>query len=153
MDVKDFVAFETARKLKEAGFVQEWDDGGHKFLYVAHDKICRISDIGCYNYVDEPKDTWDIPTENYPCVTLWQAQKWLREVKGIDINISVYREIDGTVSPQIIKRSYECEITTYDDEDYIPYSEDETYFPSYEAALSAGIDVALNLITNKTEQL
>lgn len=151
MDVKDFVSYETAKKLKASGFLQEWDSGGHKYLYLANDRICRISNVGCYNFVDEPKDNFDIPHKNYPCVTLWQAQKWLREVKAIDITISVYREIDETVSPRKIKRSYECEITTEDDEDYIPYSEDEKNFPSYEAALSAGIDEALDLITNKTE--
>lgn len=120
----EVVSFKAAKKLKEAGF----------------NEICS-------RYYRDVLEKGAI----IPCPNLEEVQKWLREVKGIDITISVYREIDETVSPRIIKRSYECEIITEDDEDYIPYSEDEKNFPSYEAALSAGIDAALDLINNKTE--
>lgn len=145
MDVKDFVAFETARKLKEKGFTEK--------VTAVYAKVFKYKNgwrlRGGYREDDYNHDKWS-------CIsapTLWQTQKWLREVKGIDITISVCREIDETVSPRIIKRSYECEVAIEDEEDYIPYSEDEDDFPSYEAALSAGIDAALELITNKTEQL
>lgn len=146
MDEKDFVSLETAKKLKAAGF-----DYPCSYYYTGENApkghIWRTQS-------GEPANFNVIVVESpikCSASTLWQAAKWLREVKGIDITISVYREIDETVSPRIIKRSYECEITTEDDEDYIPYREDEKDFSSYEAALSAGIDAALELITNKTE--
>lgn len=141
MDVKDFVSFGTAKKLKASRF-----DEPCITFYIDTEKI-PLSEIKPF---PKPKN-WNECESRYSAPTLWQVQKWLREVKGIDITISAYRVIDETVSPRIIKRFYECEITTEDDEDYIPYSEDEPDFPSYEVALSAGIDTALNLINNKTE--
>lgn len=149
MDNKDFVPFETAKKLKDAGFNgicrSVWHFDGEQASFIEdypatfHGEPSNFNNSNVFGlYV-------------YSAPTLWQTAKWLREVKGIDITISVYREIDETVSPRIIKRSYECEITTEDDEDYIAYNEDEKNFPSYEAALSAGIDAAPELITTKTE--
>lgn len=142
MDEKDFVSFETAKRLKTAGF-----DELCNYYYTSEDTpkehiwLTGISELANFN---------EIATNNCPikcsAPMLWQAAKWLREVKVIDITISVDREIDETVSPRKIKRFYECEVTMEDDEDYIPYSEDEKDFPSYEAALSAGIDAVLNLI-------
>lgn len=139
---EDFISYETAKKLKEACF--DWTCQNFRIEKIPETEREEWDEDEC-----QYATVYDIVKTPIP--TLWQAAKWLREVKGIDITISVYREIDGTVSPRIIKRSYECEITTEDDEDYIPYSENEKDFPSYEAALSAGIDVALDLITNKTE--
>lgn len=143
MDEKDFVSFETAKKLKETGF-----DYPCYWYYTSEN-----APAGCYWVVYTGTLPVKNTTENsnYSKPELYQAQKWLREVKGIDITITVYREIDETVSSRKIKRFYECEITTEDDEDYIPYSEYEKDFPSYETALSAGIDAVLELITNKTE--
>lgn len=145
MNEKEFVSYETAKKLKEAGFVQEWDNGGNKFLYVAHDKICRISDVGCYNYVDNPKDAWDIPTENYPCVTLWQALMWIID-KGFFIEISImYNGFHSLVVEFNKKRTKNHDVNGVD----TPCC--NVYYKTYNAALAAGIDDALELITNKTE--
>lgn len=140
---EDFVSYEIAKKLKEAGF-NEPCDWYYTTESTSKGQVRAIHGSGV-DYIDIEKGII------VPCFTLWQAQKWLRKVKGIDITISVYREIDETVSPRIIKRYYDCEITNEDDEDYIPYSGNDNYFPSYEAALSAGIDATLELITNKTE--
>lgn len=149
MDEKDFVSFETAKRLKKAEFNEicrsVWHFNGEEPKFV---EDYPATFHGVPNYFNS-SDIFGLGIFSAP--TLWQAQKWLREVKGIDITITVYREIDETVSPRKIKRFYECEITTEDDEDYIPYSGYEKDFPSYEAALSAGIDAALELITNKTE--
>lgn len=138
MEVGDIVSYETAKKLKASGFLQEWDSGGHKYLYLANDRICRISNVGCYNFVDEPKDKLDIPNKNYPCVPLWQAQKWLRENKHISIRVNYLFEEKRWFPNWLNLDSGE-----FDDID--------EFYVTYEEALSAGINAVLNMINNKTD--
>lgn len=68
---EDFVTFEQAVKLKELGF--DWEciskyNEEHKFVI-------------CAKFRDNNQSDWDISAP-----TLSQAQKWLREVKGIDVH-------------------------------------------------------------------
>lgn len=131
MDEKDFVSFETAKRLKEAGFsekvtsvyahVYKGEDGWHlRNGYIEDD----------YNHYE-----WF----NISAPTLWQAQKWLREVKGIEVSAAWCRR-------RKFYYYWRGELSCTDENVKFGYD-----FPSYEAALSAGIDEALDLINNKTK--
>lgn len=128
MDEKDFVPYETAKKLKEAGF--DWKCGSYIEKIPGTEReewnddeccLCTVTKINCY-----------------PKATLWQAQKWLRDKKNL--SVEPYANIVG---------GFNCRIT-----DLASFADEKSGcigFPSYEAALSAGIDAALELITNKIE--
>lgn len=144
MDNKDFVPFETARKLKAAGF----------------DEPCRAHYTNDY-VNDDPEDLsrevkfhfdWTSPYNynqiagNTSAQTLWQAAKWLREEKKIDIDITSDFVIDDN---EIINRQYF--FTVWDN--YKGKQLAESFLKAgdtYEAALSVGIDAALDLIIKKT---
>ena len=130
--MEDYVTYEQAIKLKELGF--DWE--------------CRKY-FNKSNVLKEAFDSYDynhvIDYFNVSCSapTLSQAQKWLREVKGIDLDITLYRDIDATKDIPIIQRYYNCEIAFGEDEEDL----DED-FPTYEKALSAGIDKSLKILNN-----
>lgn len=111
---KDFVPFELAVKLKEKGFTKEtahhYNDKGE--IYVS--------------LVDE-----EYP---YPCPTISQVLKWLRDEKKIHIVI----DFDGGMSWYYQIALYG--LTTYE-------KESEHKYNSYEQAALAGIEYVLdNLI-------
>lgn len=128
MNKEDFVPFETAKKLKEAKFNWKCDK-------------CRIEKIpgtereGYDEEAQMPATVWDI--ERTPIPTLWQAQKWLREEKKLYILVDF--DLSGAWFYEVFEIVGLC------------VGEGNMNYPTYEAALSAGIDAALELITNKTE--
>lgn len=129
---EDYVSLEQAKALKELEF--DWECYS---LYNENGKLspnleewCDIAFLN-YNYHDE---LCSAPT-------LAQAQKWMREVKELDIDITLFREIDAREEPVRIKRYYNCEIAYSEDAEDL--SED---FDSYEEALSAGIDKAIEIL-------
>lgn len=120
---EDFVTFEQAAKLKELGF--DW-------------KCMK----GYAHYPNESVRTFNAQEENingeynewcYSAPTLAQAQKWLREVKKllIEVGYRSYKKWSGTVSDFRNGRIY----TAIDDNN------------TYEEAISEGIDKALERLT------
>lgn len=136
MDNKDFVPFETARKLKAAGFDEpcsvRW--------------VCEPDDVpSLYSSVFSFKNK-ELEGLDFTAPTLWQAAKWLREEKKIDIDITSDFVIDDN---EIINRQYF--FTVWDN--YKGKQLAESFLKAgdtYEAALSVGIDAALDLIIKKT---
>lgn len=128
-DNDDFVSYGTAMRLKRAGF-----------------------DLPCYFYYtreDAPGGcVWSTASEEAPIdynrrvyagcsmPTLAQAQKWLREEKGIAVNIQA--------APMNHKLWYSADIYSLEFEDVLV--DGGFPFPTYESALSAGIEAALKLI-------
>lgn len=129
MTHEDFVTFEQAKALKEMGFDWEVVKGYSHFpgekvktFYAQEENVNAIYSKWCF-----------------AAPSLSQAQKWLCEVKGIAPNIIAH---DGGF--------YHC------DDIYLPNAEYAGYFPSdptrystYEQALSAGIDKALELLKSE----
>lgn len=136
---QDYCSYELSKALKAAGFDEpcakgvkiipgtereEWDEEECQW--------CTVQDI-----------------EYYPKITLWQAQKWLRERKGIAINVDAH---DGdfytweavflsNASPDVV---IEASLSAK----FSPYVEKHG---SYERALSVGISAVLELIKKGSE--
>lgn len=141
MDEKDYVSFETALALKATGF----------------NYPCRYY----YTREDAPEGSvWHTTSEDAPIdynrtvyarcsmPSLWQAQKWLREVKNIDVLVwecnCVYIWV---ISKACDEQTRIAPILMSDEEGEDEYS---GKWLSYEAALRDGIKKALELI-NKRE--
>lgn len=127
MITEDYVSFEVAKLLKEKGFDEEC-----RAFYVKS-KECGIelfpSDRN-HNYNDDV----------YPCTsapTLWVAMKWLREEKGIPIEILWHYDADSDIEEWYFIHHAELRILPNDIE----------YYETYEEACESAIKYCLkNLI-------
>lgn len=131
---KCYVSFEVAKLLKKAGF--DWEEHYPKnFCYVNDDHELFDKSV-LKNYIGDDDVIYLAPT-------LAVAQRWLREVKHLDIivnrNFSIYEH----------QYSWEYE--------YVIIAADggveavDCYFDVYEEAQEAGIKEALELILEKGE--
>ena len=147
--MKDFVTYEQAVKLKDLGF--NWHNQYSQMYYatqnycegnnqVSFDTICPGNLISSPRMKEDEDYGW-IEDEDY-CVlapTLAEAQRWLREVKEIDvIAIPTFGEYG--------KKKYRWQIIIYK-EDFGNEDESTTIY-TYEEALSIGINEALKIIEN-----
>ena len=128
---EQFVSFDTARILKEAGF-----------------------DVPCYVQYSERGVQWNASCpENFnandwgcSCPTQALAARWLREVHKIHV-YAIQTNLPYT-EPQTTKWEWGYVIDKVDD----PNSDETTcdmYFDSYEAAFEAGLKRGLKLIKSK----
>lgn len=129
--MEDYVSFEQAQRLKELGF--DWGcDFVYYFTYHNHNKPIFQRYETTRDY--EMEKYWDVPT-------LAQAQKWLREVKGVDITIEhVYHRLD---TGDKIMYGLRIGIQSTFDTKFI------RNYDSYKEALSAGVDRAIELVKSK----
>lgn len=132
---EDFVTLEIAKKLKEKGYTggtngkyiekvpgserEEWDDVA--VMYVT------VTDV-----------------ISYPKAHIYDAMKWLREEKGIDI--LVHRGHISINNKKEVTRHY-CVNIYFIDRFACTVDNDEQDYPTYEQAAIAGIEYVLdNLI-------
>lgn len=129
-----YVTYDQAVKLKEFGFDAECNQ---YYLCDNNDTINHTN--GAYNHNDNGLA--------YSAPRLDQAQAWLREVKEIDVLVFNCSCGYGWEISKANPESRGTGIAIFDDE-----GEDENsgMWLSYESALSAGIDKALELLTDKT---
>lgn len=132
--METFVTFEQAKALEELGFDGfKWDcDFWYYYNYVNHDEpiFARCEQVDSYDV----EERWYAPT-------LAHAQKWLREVKGIDVTIDhVYHQLDS--GNKIMYGLHVGDQSTFKTEFYMNYD-------SYEEAFIAGIDAALKILKTK----
>lgn len=131
MDNNDIVSFDLAKRLKECGFNEPCNAYWYKSRINSDEMALSIIN----NYADHNNDDWYVPHCSAP--TLWQAQKWLREKKNVDLEIRVCL-VDA-------EREYRPYVLLPNDLIALP-----TY-KQYEQALQEGIHAALELINPTTE--
>ena len=85
MITEEYVSFETAKLLKEKGF-DYYPDGSY-WLIDANNVMYWVSEIGAYDYVDVPTESFQRPKNGYRLVTQAMAMKWLREVHHLFIGV------------------------------------------------------------------
>ena len=135
---EEHVTYEQAIKLKELGF--DW-----KCLYHYSNRGTIFSNSkgnsdGWGVYVEELECSYNETNRGFiDAPTLSEAAAWLREVK--ELHVLPHLE-------NVNKPDYVCTITLMRKE-RIRITDNGRYFPSYESALSAGIDKALELLTDK----
>lgn len=125
MEANDYVSYELAVKLKDAGF-DEPCDYIHAWMSEPRFSVTETAELEV-EYFDG--------TNIYSAPTLWQAQKWLREKHHISIRVN-YLPLSGLWFSDWLN----IESMEYDDTD--------AKFPTYEEALSEGVKSALELIKN-----
>lgn len=133
---EDYVSFEQAKALKELGF--DWEVSHFYGLNEANEpKLCRLPDtLG-------GQDNHNKYHGNFSAPTLSQAQKWLREK---EIEVGVFANFDGELPNGKwvwLMRKFNTHL--YD----TVFTEDINY-DTYEQALSAGIDKALELLKEES---
>lgn len=142
---EDLVTFEQAKALKKLGF--EWPCDkfyatqnyciGSNAVYF--DTIAVGDVIANPKYKEDKEFGWIIDEEySVPAPTIYQAQKWVREEKGIVILIDYerYDEKESFYSYDI-RYTYDNRITV------------GLEFSTYEEALSSGIDKALKILNQQ----
>ncbi|WP_202192623.1 hypothetical protein [Bacteroides uniformis] len=127
---EELVTLETAKLLKEKGFVWECE------RTISCDKIIRRWNhpqyISCCTEIDGE-------LVEFLCPTLYVAQKWLRETKNL--HIEIYRSAVG-YGYAIVK----ADNGTWQEDDDSRGPNDGGLWDTYEEALEAGIQEALKLI-------
>ena len=127
----EFVDYQTALRLKAAGF-----DEPCEYYYTKEDAPEYCVWLTCsakfpHDYNQE-RD-WNEPKPICSAPHLWQAQKWLREKKNIEVNAFWCFEDNSWVG-------FLCPMN-------MPAMESEpNVYNSYEEALSKSINAALDLI-------
>lgn len=141
---EDFVSYELAKELKACGFDEPCDH------YYTPNKAMRIvkdnalaPETANNRFLDEIADGC------CAAVPLWHAQKWLREKLLLNVGANpaiptrkwqfYIDDLNQHINP------HEGELMTRWDDD-MQEKADERLYDSYEAALSAGIAAALELI-------
>lgn len=138
---EDYVSYELAKKLKECGFNEPCDH------YYTPNKAMRIvkdnalaPETANNRFLDEIADGC------CAAVPLWQAQKWLREEKGIHVAADVFSDYSTDADGKI------CDMWDFWGFDLYAVvggekiTDDDGEYDSYEQALSEGIKSALELI-------
>lgn len=143
MNKDDYVNYELAIKLKDAGFDEPCDKwiASKSFSYYDEDECCDHNAVIRKGWLisQKQKDRYD--KEALPYLSLWQAQKWLREKKGVFTWVMPDRQpIDDDFFNDEFTGEWWWDISSSEREIL-----KDTY-PSYESALSAGISAALELI-------
>lgn len=125
-----YVSFGVAKLLKELGF--DWD------TYNGYNKD------GVFADKSRSLITWNHFSDYYSAPTIEVAQRWLREVKNIDVVVSramQWKQFYYTITHEENRTSKI---------DFMSLNEDLWWF-KYEEALEAGIKKALELILKKGE--
>lgn len=140
---EDFVSYELAVKLKAAGFDEPCD---HYYTNgYANDnpedlsRVVKLNNGNVYNH----NKVIGADGEHISAVPLWHAQKWLREKKKIDV--LVYNCACGYLW-EVSKATNGTGLILFDEKGD---DENSGCWTSYEAALSAGITAALDLLSGK----
>ena len=117
----DYVSFETARLLKEAGF--DWPC--EKWFEL---KGCTPVEWGA-----DARCNWNVSKDDFSRPTLSLAAKWLREVKNIHIQIYCTSNSDWGYMADIIG---DCDEALCED----------SKFPTYERAMEVALEEVLEWI-------
>lgn len=138
---KDYVSYDLALKLKKAGF-----DEPCEMVYCSHILWHPIPKLCSIFQAKSDSEEYGDGTVIISAVPLWQAQKWLREKKGMLIWTYPDRQsqYDNVLEPELTGK-WRWDIDQINEE--MGAASKNTY-PTYEVALSAGIDAALKYLNS-----
>ena len=135
MNHECYVSFEIAKLLKEAGF--DWEEHYPRNFCYVNDNTELFDKSVLKNYIEEDDVIYLAPT-------LEVAQRWLREVKDIDVYIfPTTNNKRGCV--------YEWGIKTFGRALWVEGQPYTNQYETYEEAQETGIKKALEMILEKGE--
>ena len=138
MEANDYCSYELSLALKKAG-CNFYTDA----VYLHRDRSLNDFSIALVS-------RWG-NEEYHHAVPLWQAQKWLREKYGLLISVNPYVDSSNDADGR------KCDEWQYWASDIMPVktartiAEVDEMYDSYEQALSAGIEAALQFLDNKNK--
>ena len=139
MENKDYVSYELAKKLYELDF--DWDSEMAYFDRPWNHEHKLVSAIDASNQAA----AYD-GTDVYSAPTLWEAQKWLREGKGIAVYVIPRFRNGYEVAAKELRK---CIIDTH----YLFDLWDSTKpYPTYESALSSGISAVMEILGKEAKK-
>lgn len=155
MNPEDYVSYPVALALKKRGFDEPCDKwiASKSFSYYDEDECCDHNAVIRKGWLISQKQKERYDQEALPYLTLWQAHKWLREKKGIAINVIAhgchekYREGKYHWEEIHLPNSNEKGPQWVD---WFIYGK-HPLFDTYEEALSDGMLQMLELIEKKGE--
>ena len=104
--------------------------------YCDYDTCVALKEVGCDQHYDKYKETNSKGEYIFDWFTLYEAQKWLREEKNMDVN-AFYDNMDA------VWRFYIVEIDSPDLSGTHAYND---AFISYEEALLEGVKSAIKIL-------
>lgn len=143
MEATDYVCFKTALALKKCGFDEPCD---HIYL---RDRNTDKWEFADWNVDEKDYNKRTRPQLAISAPALWQAAKWLREAKGIAINVDAHDGdfytwdgifLSNATQDVLVKLTFN-----------VGFPSDAKKFLSYEEALSKGIAEALKLLENENK--
>lgn len=146
METTDYCDYELAKKLNACGFDEPCDH------YYTHEDapdgaVWLTGDPRTPRNYNGQQDGCPFAKPICSAPTLWQAQKWLREKKGVAINVIAHD--GGKYSHEHVYLPNYDESTTQWGIWHINHT---PLFDTYEEALSAGIAEILRLLVGKESE-
>lgn len=149
MNNEDYCSYELSKALKAAGFDEPCNYGYsvkmrlEPELSFGEPKMVHSKDPKNYN--DNRKGI-EKGLSFCSAVPLWRAQKWLREKKGIHVDVRPYSDYSTDADGNVCDRWDFWGFDLYAVIGSETMIDDDGQYDSYEQALSEGIKSALELI-------
>lgn len=148
MNQEDYVSYELSKALKAAGFDEPCDKwiASKSFSYYDEDECCDHNAVIRKGWLISQKQKEKYDQEALPYLSLWHAQKWLREKWGIHVDACVFSDHSTDADGNVCDRWDFWGFDLYAVVGGEKMIDDDGEYDSYEQALSAGIAAALELI-------
>lgn len=129
---KDYCDYETCVALKELGFPQD-------YIFARYAKVNKLVDYTFHKkgdlIISEDRFAFTLESESIVAPLLYEAQKWLREEKQIEIVVHSFDYVGEPYFADIyMYREVRCACN---------------YADSYEEALSEGVKCAVKILKEK----
>ena len=116
--------------------------------YCDYDTCVALKEVGCDQHYDKYKETNDKGKFIFDWFTLYEAQKWLREEKGMLVDSMVFADNSIDADGKVVDRwiYYSCAILNTSTAEFIRSYDHSDEYDTYEEALSEGIKEAIKLL-------
>ena len=152
-----FVSLEVAKLLKEAGFDWEIDTFYHRYYEGDGHDGCTPTEEFYFDINHTWIHDWNNDALTYAektgelvhlsAPTLDVAQRWLRKVKNVNVEVYVYIPMKNENNQKLDRYKFYIILTKNNPDNQISYLSE--LFTSYEEAQEAGIKKCLTLILEK----
>lgn len=148
METTDYCSYELSKALKACGFDEPCDKwiASKSFSYYDEDECCDHNAVISKGWLISQKQKERYDQEALPYLSLWQAQKWLREKWGIHVDVCPYSDYSTDADGNVCDRWGFWGFDLYAVIGSEIMIDGDGEYDSYEQALSAGISAALDLI-------